>query len=292
MGMLNICFWVVALFPQIYENYKNKSTDALSISFLVQWFLGDCFNLLGCLWTNQLPMQLWTAVYFCLMDIVMLVQYVYYSFIARTMGEPSKYLLALTVIFLMAGSRSTAEASAQGSQRLLLAEQAPLCNQGAPLSDMQVLFGSVMAWLSGLTYFICRVPQIVKNWQRKSVEGLSLGLFFCSVSANTFYGMGIILRTPQLDAKFYRNVLPYIIGSMGTLVFDITILAQAWLYRGAHAYQPLAEGAGVVGVKVSADGHTEYLYAMDTDQQEREPLESGEEGSDVDVESGDRKSVV
>jgi uncharacterized protein with PQ loop repeat len=34
--------------PQIITNYKHKSTEGLSLAFLMTWIVGDFFNLIGC----------------------------------------------------------------------------------------------------------------------------------------------------------------------------------------------------------------------------------------------------
>lgn len=84
VGLLSIAFWLVAQVPQFVLNIKNKSVEALSSWFLAQWLLGDTCNLVGCLLTNsQLPTQTWTASYFILADMVMLVQYIYYGALQR-----------------------------------------------------------------------------------------------------------------------------------------------------------------------------------------------------------------
>lgn len=62
------------------------------------------------------------------------------------------------------------------------------------------------------------------------MEGLSLALFVITILGNSCYGLSILLRLPIIDTKFYLSTLPYIIGSMGTIVFDFVILAQAIHY--------------------------------------------------------------
>ncbi|OVA03880.1 Cystinosin/ERS1p repeat [Macleaya cordata] len=48
LGMLSVISWGVAEIPQIITNYKEKSTEGLSIAFLLTWIVGDLFNLFGC----------------------------------------------------------------------------------------------------------------------------------------------------------------------------------------------------------------------------------------------------
>ena len=38
---------------QIYENYKLKRVDGLSIIFILNWLMGDTSNLLGCILTQS-----------------------------------------------------------------------------------------------------------------------------------------------------------------------------------------------------------------------------------------------
>lgn len=65
--------------PQVYKNYTRKSVDGLSVSFLLTWLAGDISNLIGSLFTNQLTTQKYTALFFVISDILLVLQYVYYK---------------------------------------------------------------------------------------------------------------------------------------------------------------------------------------------------------------------
>jgi len=86
--------------------------------------------------------------------------------------------------------------------------------------------GLVMAWISAVLYLSSRLPQIYKNWQRKSVEGLSLGMFALAVGGNLTYSLSIYLGDRNPSAN-----LPYLVGSMGTMIFDFVVFGQFWIYR-------------------------------------------------------------
>ncbi|GIL75733.1 hypothetical protein Vretimale_15280 [Volvox reticuliferus] len=80
LGLCSIFVWLTAQIPQFLSNVKNQSSEALSIWFLVEWFAGDTLNLLGCLIQGQqLPTTTILAAYFVLMDVIMLLQYIYYG---------------------------------------------------------------------------------------------------------------------------------------------------------------------------------------------------------------------
>ncbi|KAF7363532.1 hypothetical protein MSAN_01009700 [Mycena sanguinolenta] len=95
-----------------------------------------------------------------------------------------------------------------------------------PPIDERVL-GRIFAWLCATLYLTSRLPQIWKNFVRKSVEGLSIYLFVFAFLGNTFY-VASILTSESVDL---RESLPYLLGSGGTLMFDVTIVGQSWCYR-------------------------------------------------------------
>ncbi|XP_016505560.1 vacuolar lysine transporter YPQ1 isoform X2 [Nicotiana tabacum] len=49
LGLISVVSWGVAEIPQIITNYKQKSTEGLSLFFLFAWIVGDLFNLFGCM---------------------------------------------------------------------------------------------------------------------------------------------------------------------------------------------------------------------------------------------------
>ncbi|KAM0355867.1 hypothetical protein ACHAPU_000254 [Fusarium lateritium] len=65
--------------PQLFANYKAKSADGLSMAFLIVWLLGDVTNLIGALFTRLAPTAIALAGYFCIADIVLIGQAIYYN---------------------------------------------------------------------------------------------------------------------------------------------------------------------------------------------------------------------
>lgn len=91
------------------------------------------------------------------------------------------------------------------------------------------IIGYAIGCISGLMYFTSRLPQIKKNYQRKSTKGLSLWMFLMAVMGNLTYALGILLQSVEVD--FIVDHLPWLVGSIGTLCFDFTIFCQFLLYR-------------------------------------------------------------
>eukprot|EP00741_Cyanophora_paradoxa_P008060 tig00001250_g7799.t1 len=266
VGLSSICFWIFCQTPQVIENYKNSSAEALSPIFLAIWLVGDSLNLIGAILTQQLPTQIYTAVYFVFMDTVVISQYTYYhlkNYVFKkpsiadsagssygTAGAPSgkaTRMVAAALMTVTLAARSLAPApwevpdsslAAGGRVLLQLAKphppvpapgsDEPICR--APLdSEWAVQLGVAVGWGSAFLYLASRLPQIVKNFRRKSTEGLAIGMFVAAVMGNLTYALAIFIRS--MDPVVLYGQLPWIIGSVGTLCFDFTIFTQFHLYR-------------------------------------------------------------
>lgn len=97
-------------------------------------------------------------------------------------------------------------------------------------------------------YLSSRASQIWKNHVRRSVEGLAPLMFTCAISANLLYGGALLLRSR--GAQELLSSLPWLLGSLGTVALDGTILVQGWAY-----------GAGAEDKKSGSDEEEALLHA-------------------------------
>ncbi|EGW31698.1 uncharacterized protein SPAPADRAFT_62304 [Spathaspora passalidarum NRRL Y-27907] len=97
--------------------------------------------------------------------------------------------------------------------------------------------GIILAWSCTVIYCSSRCPQLYKNYKRKSVEGISPILFGAALLGNLTYTLSILSSCEFLfgDSRsdFIWRELPYIIGSSGTIIFDVAYFYQKYIYRGA-----------------------------------------------------------
>lgn len=81
-GLMSLLAWGVAEVPQIITNFRTKSSHGVSLLFLLTWFLGDIFNLIGCLLEPAtLPTQFYTALLYTISTIVLVLQSLYYDYL-------------------------------------------------------------------------------------------------------------------------------------------------------------------------------------------------------------------
>ena len=78
-GSISLACWIFLLVPQLLENYRNGSAEAISLAFIFVWFIGDVANLAGALWAGLVPVVVAIGVYFCIADGVLISQCLYYG---------------------------------------------------------------------------------------------------------------------------------------------------------------------------------------------------------------------
>ncbi|KAL8951194.1 MAG: hypothetical protein Q9222_002824 [Ikaeria aurantiellina] len=113
------------------------------------------------------------------------------------------------------------------------------------------LWGQIFGYLCAALYLGSRIPQLLLNYRRKSTEGVSMLFFLFACVGNLTYVMSIFAYEPacakleqdygvsqcekgewERDYKKYILVnTSWLIGSAGTLLLDLMIFGQFWIYR-------------------------------------------------------------
>ncbi|KHJ31419.1 putative vacuolar membrane pq loop repeat protein [Erysiphe necator] len=90
----------------------------------------------------------------------------------------------------------------------------------------------ILGYMSAIFYLTARIPQIIKNYRQKSCEGLALLFFILSLLGNSTYGLSIIFHSSQ--KQYLVTNMPWLIGSLGTIVEDVIIFLQFCYYSGSQ----------------------------------------------------------
>ncbi|KAI8876595.1 hypothetical protein K501DRAFT_261881 [Backusella circina FSU 941] len=259
LGYLSILCWLNAQMPQVIKNYRLRDADGLSFGFLTVWLMGDVANFIGCTITGQLPFQTYLSIYFIFVDTVLCLQWIYYvkyrdNFIRRWIDGNtgieevksfnSKNIIEEGVPIATTSSSCGKEFNEQST--LLGSSPKPkyttmllvfgfisfgmTSSSKAPSGDNTIWIGRFFAWLCTFLYLGSRLPQIYQNARRRSVEGLSMALFFFAAMGNLTYVLGIFTN-PHATRATILEAIPYIIGSSLTNVFDLTIFTQYAIYN-------------------------------------------------------------
>ncbi len=114
--------------------------------------------------------------------------------------------------------------------------------------------GQIFGYLCAALYLGSRVPQLLLNYRRKSTEGVSMLFFLFACAGNLTYVLSIFAYEPSCaktwsgDAERYQDWCAegeyaraywryiavntsWLVGSAGTLILDLVIFGQFWVYR-------------------------------------------------------------
>ncbi|OJJ79644.1 PQ-loop repeat-containing protein [Aspergillus glaucus CBS 516.65] len=110
--------------------------------------------------------------------------------------------------------------------------------------------GQVFGYLCAVLYLGSRLPQLLLNYKRKSTEGVSLLFFLFACIGNLAYVLSIFAYSPVCEGDSYEKTghcqpgeagalywryilvnLSWLIGSFGTLLQDMAIFTQFFLYK-------------------------------------------------------------
>ncbi|KAI4185215.1 MAG: hypothetical protein LQ346_005944 [Caloplaca aetnensis] len=112
--------------------------------------------------------------------------------------------------------------------------------------------GRILSWMSTLLYLGSRLPQIVKNYRRKSTSGLSPTLFIAAFFGNLFYSTSLLANPLAWDdsgpyglrgwagpegndsLNWITLAAPFFLGAAGVLMMDAIIGVQFLLFGEAQ----------------------------------------------------------
>ncbi|CCD24125.1 Ypq2p NDAI_0C04660 [Naumovozyma dairenensis CBS 421] len=264
-GSLSFISSFISLLPQIIETYHDKTVIGLSPYFLLAWLCGDITSLIGAILTDQLSFQIILAIYFLFNDLFVCGQYYYYGIIHKnklaTMSHEPKPLLTTIDIDMDNNTNSNTNGdddhssnsngleairSRDSSQRraalitaLTIANSINSAEAQSlpPPSSSPVLrnnrIGTILSWMGASFYVGARIPQLYRNYKRKSTDGLSPFLFATTLLGNITYNVSIFTSCNVLmnDDKigFIKNEMPFIFGSAGTIIFDLIYFYQYYV---------------------------------------------------------------
>ncbi|KAI1757392.1 PQ loop repeat-domain-containing protein [Xylaria castorea] len=120
-----------------------------------------------------------------------------------------------------------------------------------PADDLPALdlWGQIFGWLCAMLYLGSRLPQMLLNFRRKSTEGVSILFFLFCCLGNLTYSLSIFAYDPMCRetkcqpgeaSRIYGRYLlvnaSWLAGSLGTLLLDLGIFAQFFIYGQDDPY--------------------------------------------------------
>ncbi|KAG5518291.1 hypothetical protein PMAC_003087 [Pneumocystis sp. 'macacae'] len=224
-GSISLASWIITVYPQLIENYRRKSGDSISLSFLFLWLVGDIFGLIGSIWGKLIHIIIAIQVYFFLADLLLISQVLYYKCRYHLRNNvqdrifkgttPLQIFLSILVVVVFGVLGWIITVAIGGVKKP---------DTHTPTSVGFLIFGYIGAFL----YLFARIPQIIKNFRSKSTEGLSLLFFAFTLLGNITYAISIL--SIDVSRRYIFMNFPWLLGSLGTLFMDILIFFQFMIY--------------------------------------------------------------
>ncbi|RCK66879.1 Lysosomal amino acid transporter 1 [Candida viswanathii] len=210
-SVISLTMWLFAQIPQIILNYRHHKVT-LSVPFLLMVTISDLVNL-GYQAVVKDHTYLILLLYSSILNVVIIAQYVYYAKYPKK--PPTPQVEPPTLVNRILGSAFMV------SPALCMT----LNYQKENDTRMRFTLRESLSLSSSILYILLRVPQIQKNYRRKSTSGLSLYMILLMFFGNIF-NLVSIASDPHLFKIYSHDT--YLIGSLGTIVMDFVILCQFW----------------------------------------------------------------
>ncbi|KAF8454985.1 PQ loop repeat-domain-containing protein [Terfezia claveryi] len=306
LGLCSISAWLFSQIPQVIKNYRNRSVEGLSALFLLNWFLGDICNFLGTVILNQMFFQKAIGAYYVTVDFALMLQFIWYGVFGITGKKASGYSALEVVVTdsddsgdrerkgraYSYGSASSSFGMGKTAQMMLMFATVvaivsarperkyvfPFIGGGAAvaLEPVQIstsgdwisidTLGKILSWVSTSLYCTSRLPQLYKNYTRRTTAGLSIMLFVAAFFGNLFYSLSLLtnplgwadyepyggggIAGPEGSkrSEWWANTLPFFLGASGVLCQDAMVYVQYLWWGDEEKVEGLRDGV-VVPVK-------------------------------------------
>ncbi|KTW31191.1 uncharacterized protein T551_01264 [Pneumocystis jirovecii RU7] len=244
-GSISLASWIITVYPQLIENYRRKSGDSISLPFLFLWLVGDIFGLIGyvkncvgeVLNGRKISMGEAYTYYYCYPVLYYKHRYHLRNNVQEKVFKgttPLQVFLSMLIVIVFGvlgwiitvaiGGVKKPDTQTPNSVGFLVFGYI-----GAFLYCKLLIGNHMYLFLTDWYIVFARIPQIKKNFESKSTEGLSLLFFVFTLLGNITYAISILLI--DVSRKYIMMNLPWLLGSLGTLSMDILIFFQFMIYK-------------------------------------------------------------
>ncbi|RKF82328.1 putative vacuolar amino acid transporter YPQ3 [Golovinomyces cichoracearum] len=238
---ISIACWLVVFLPQLMENIRRRSTDGLSVRFVSIWLSGDICNVIGSVLQGVLPTMIILAVYYALVDILLLSQIFYFRGFTWSDESSTSLLYGSDETSNLLPSNRPVEVAAAIEQNLTSQSSAAHLSPAVPfVPDPEVALNARVVAQSTLLKFLaisCIVLVGISGWflTKSSIPETSepLPITF-DIWGQTFGYMCATLylssRLPQLLLNYRRkstegiSIFFFLFACLGNLAYVLSIL--------------------------------------------------------------------
>ena len=227
-GILSSIVWFFVLIPQLFINYKNQNSEAISLSLILLWIVGDIFSMISAQAKNISYTVIYIAVYHIIIGVLFAIQIIYYRHLNKNLG----YFYTLPLIWDNIEESDERLRIIYPNEKIFLIVAVSSITFSLFIIKYSYI-ADIIGWIATFIFIGSRIPQIYLNYQRKSTKGLSIYSFILVNVANILFLASILVNLCEtLDTTtFIINNLQWILGSSTTVFFDLIIFYQFQIYK-------------------------------------------------------------
>ncbi len=210
-GLCNLVLWGGIAIPQIYKNYKNKSSDAVSYFLYYQLLIGGIISLCIANIKGSNITIIYVGIHHLVITTILMLQLLYYRiediYMPLTAFETEVTCTVTTIVIILLIYVTVYK---------------------------DILLIEMLAWCSSILFMTSKMSQIYNNNSRQSVKGLSLTSFVCMVFTDSFFIMSILINIidekESIVSLIYRNI-QWLLSCAISLISTFVILCQFKYYN-------------------------------------------------------------
>jgi len=263
--VLNV-LWLFIFIPQLYINYKTKSSHAISLLLILSLFFGEILSVISAIAKELNNAIIFTIFYHIILNLILIFQIIYYRIMERvnerttnertnrdTTNEWTNENINYDIIYNI-------EELSFNNELTPLLHNFRLCEYKFlyfskfefiflivifinvllsiiffPFIKSNLIITNLIAWLATFIFTLSRVPQIVLNLKRKSTEGLSLTSFIILNISNLLFLSTILILLLDIPKEqhleYIQHNIQWIIGVFSSFIMDLIIFYQFYKYK-------------------------------------------------------------
>jgi lipid-A-disaccharide synthase-like uncharacterized protein len=228
-GMSNLVIWFGIALPQIYKNYKNGCSKAVSYLFYYKLLVGGIISLSIALIKQTSVTVIYVGVHHTLITMVLMSQLLYYRF------KP-KYIR----LNWEESNESNHESNHELEEGLSFSEIMTTVIVTPAIATLlvivlitrNIILIETLAWIANILFTTSKFTQIYINYNRRSTEGLSKFSFICMIFTDLCFIASILVNgiDKPLSEIVIRNI-QWLFSCMISLISGLIILGQFKLYE-------------------------------------------------------------
>lgn len=224
-GILSNVIWMFVYVPQFLKNISQKNVEAVSFLMILFALTGDILSYISSKAKHLSYVIIFGSFYHSIFSSILLSQWIYYkirnyedrnilsiSSVSRDLCKNINFYFSICFLLILSVIRISSESG---------------------LIENPIFF-DYLAWCSTLIFIIARIPQIILNYKRKTIDGLSKWTFIMICFANTLFFISLIVKMIDLNDNerqtYIKDNLQWIFGCTITTIFDFVILYQFKIY--------------------------------------------------------------